>query len=518
MNLILAPILIPFLAAVLCLFLKSSLKAQRIVSGITFNLLPLLSGYILYKVIKSDADILILRAGAWPDGYGIVFTVDLLGGIMLCLAAITQWSSFWFILAGALEIYREKFLLYPLFLLLGGGVNWAFMTGDLFNLFVSFEVILLSSYALLVHGNERGQVREGIKFVVLNMIASTLFLISAGYAYGAFGSLNFAELSLRIALADFPGEAAVLGTMLLVTFGMKAALFPMFFWLPDAYPKAPAGVVAYFSGILTKVGVYCLYRVFTLLFYDESLMTPWFQPLILAIGGLTMIVGVLCALAQMTMRRILSFHIISQIGYMIFGLGLFTVSSLAFGIFYIIHHIIVKASLFLVADAVKLNEGSEELEKTGGVAQSIPVLSVLFLFAAFSLAGIPPLSGFYGKYGLAVEGISQGWYFYVFVSLLTSLFTVASMAKIWRYIFWRNRQEGQGTNQKTRNMGVVAATGSLVAVSIVVALLSSPLMKLAQKTSNQLMNPDGYVSAVLGQDTLDKATSQFVKVAEEDME
>lgn len=494
-NLVLVPMLLPILGAILCLFGRRSLTFQRFVAGAVSTALPVVAFLLLLTVRQSG--VMVLRVGNWPDAFGIVFALDTFGAIMLTLAGVTQAAAWWFVRAGAMDRESEAFLLHPLFLILGAGVNWAFSTGDLFNLFVSFEIILLASYVLQSHGNERTQIRESIKFVVLNILASTLFLVSAGFTYGYFGSLNMADLAVRIAQAGFPPESKILGTMLFLTFAMKAALFPLFFWLPDAYPKAPRGIVAYFAGILTKVGVYCLYRVFTLLFRDPVAFEGWFQPMILGVAGFTMFVGVMGALSQFTFRRILSFHIISQIGYMILGLGIFTPLALAAGIFYIIHHIIVKASLFLVGDAVAVNEGSEELKKVAGLSTAYPVLAVLFLCAAFSLAGLPPLSGFYGKYGLVVEGYLEGHYFYVFVSLLTSLFTLASMVKIWRYSFWGERPEGAPCRAK--NKGVIAATGGLVLVSITVAVASAWLMTVSIEASEQLLSRTDYVGAVLGE-------------------
>ncbi|MDK2972769.1 MAG: multicomponent Na+:H+ antiporter subunit [Candidatus Sumerlaeota bacterium] len=493
-NSVLLPILIPLIGAIICLFFRGSLKVQRIVSGAVATAMPFVAFALLLTV--REHGVMVLRSGAWPGPFGIVFALDQFGAIMLVLSGIVQAAAWWFLAAGALDRERETFLLHPLFLFLCTGVNWAFSTGDLFNLFVSFEIILLASYALISHGNERTQIRESLKYVILNLVASTLFLVAAGFTYGMFGSLNLAELAVRFAQLGYPPETRVLGTLFLFVFGMKAALYPMFYWLPDAYPKAPRGISAYFAGILTKVGVYCLYRVFTLLFRDEGAFASWFQPIILAIGGLTMIVGVMGALSQFSFRRILSFHIISQIGYMIFGLGIFTPLAIAAGIFYIIHHIIVKAALFLVGDAVEVNEGSQSLRKVAGLVKLSPALSVFFLLAAFSLAGIPPLSGFYGKYGLAVEGYVEGHAFYVAVSLLTSLFTIASMAKIWRYSFWGERPEGAA--KKLSNTGVVAATGGLVAVSVVVALASAWIMGVSTDAANQLLDRTEYVDAVLG--------------------
>ncbi len=504
MNAPLLPILLPLVGAIFCLFGWKSLGYQRVISGIVSIALPIIAICQLFFIRAEGVQV--VRMGMWPDVFGIVVTVDLLGAIMICLSAITQCVSWFYIVAGAAKPDEERFLLHPLFLLLGTGVAWAFSTGDIFNLFVSFEIILIASYALISHSNEKTQLREAFKFVVLNVVSSAVFLLSAGFAYGMFGTLNMAEVAVRIAQAGPTPEATLLGTLLLFVFGFKAALFPMFYWLPHSYPKAPIGVVAYFSGILTKVGVYCLYRIFTLIFRDPVAMSEWFQPLILAIGGGTMLVGVLGALSQMTFRRILSFHIISQIGYMIFGLGVFTPFALAAGIFYIIHHIIVKASLFLVAGCVVVNEGTDNLKKVSGLLKVYPGLAVLFLLSALSLAGIPPLSGFYGKYGLIVEGLSERHYIYVAISVATGLLTLASMMKIWRLGFWGELERVDESHPK--NTKVIYATGLLVAVSLFVAVFSGWLFKLTTEAADQLFSRDAYIEAVLGERGVEALRSQ----------
>jgi multicomponent Na+:H+ antiporter subunit D len=438
-----------------------------------------------------------LRVGNWPGPFGIVFVLDTFSALMLTFASVTMVATWWFVCSGVFSRQVEGFLLHPMFLMLGVGVNWAFSTGDLFNLFVSFEIMLLATYVLQGYGNERTQVRETFKFAVLNIVASTLFLATAGLTYGVFGSLNMAELALRIQQAGNPPITTVIGTLMLLVFGMKAALFPLFFWLPDAYPKAPRGILAYFAGVLTKVGIYCLYRVFTLLFREESAMVDWFQPLMLAIAGLTMVIGVLGALSQYTFRRLLSFHIISQIGYMLFGLALFTPLALAAGAFFIVHQILVKASLFLVGDAVEVNEGTDELKKVTGLIHTYPGLALLFVLAAFSLAGIPPLSGFYGKYGLVAAGFQQEQWFYVAVSLGTSLFTLSSMVKIWRYSFWGEKPAV--VVERPRNNGVIYATGLLVAASVVMAITSAWWMDACLQAGEQLYDRTEYIQAVLGE-------------------
>lgn len=493
-NILLLPILGPILAGLVCVLCKDSLRVQRLLSGVVSLGMPVLGLYLLLLV--REHGVLVLRLGSWPDYFGIVLALDQLGAIMILFAGCTQAATWGFFAAGGMAEKNERFLLHPLFLLLCGGVNWAFTTGDLFNLFVSFEIILLASYVLIAHGNGKAQIREAVKFVVLNIIASTFFLATVGFAYGLFGTLNMADLAVRVAQAGSPPAATVLGTMFLIVFGIKAAVFPLFFWLPDAYPKAPPGVVAYFSGILTKVGVYCLYRIFPLVFPDPEAFLNWFQPVLLIIAGTTMFVGVMGAYSQMTFKRILSFHIISQIGYMIFGLGIFTTFGLAFGIFYIFHNMVVKSSLLMVADCVQVNEGTEELKKVGGLLHAYPGLAIVFLFAALSLAGVPPLSGFYGKFGFIMEGFREGHFVTVTVAIVTGLFTLASMVKIWRYAFW-----GEAAPRRIAapvNVGIIAATAGLVLVSIVIAVASGWLMVVVVDAAEELLLREPYIQAVMG--------------------
>lgn len=493
-HLMLLPVLIPLLASAVCMLFRGNLAIQRIISGIVAVALPLIGLWLTMYVRENGA--VAVQLGQWPGAFGIVFTVDLFSALMIFLSGVVQLGSWLFLVCGSMKREHEGFLVHPLFLLLVCGVNWAFSTSDLFNMFVSFEIILLATFALQAYGNESSQIRETVKFVVLNFIASLMFLASAGFAYGLYGTLNMAELAVKIAESGMPPQAVVLGMMFLIVFGMKAAIFPLFFWLPDAYPKAPRGIIGYFSGILTKVGVYCLYRVFTIMFPDPTAMENWFQPLLLAIGGITMVVGVLGALSQDTIRRILCFHIVSQIGYMIFGLGIFTPLGVAAGMFALIHNGVVKSSLFLIGDAVEMNEGTQKLKKLGGLMTVYPSLALLFVLAAFSLAGIPPLSGFYGKMGLAMEGMIQGHFITVTLSLVTSVLTLSCMVKIWRYTFWGERKK-DGATAPVHLPSIRAASG-LVIASILVAIFSGWVMNLCFEASTLMFERTDYISAVLG--------------------
>jgi multicomponent Na+:H+ antiporter subunit D len=347
---------------------------------------------------------------------------DEFSAIMLLLTGIIGFAVEGYSLA-TMDRARENFGYHPLFHFLLMGVSGAFLTGDLFNLYVWFEVMLVSSFVLMALGGERAQMEGAIKYVTLNLISSMLFLTALGILYGLAGTLNMADLASKFAeiSATQPvGVMRTLATLFIIAFGIKAAAFPLFFWLPASYHTPPVAVSALFAGLLTKVGVYALIRVFTLIFVQDTAYT---HTLILLIAGLTMITGVLGAVSQNEFRRILSFHIVSQIGYMMMGLGLFSPIGLAASVFYIAHHIIVKTNLFLVSGAVHRLSQTFELKQLGGLYRARPALAALFLVPALSLAGLPPLSGFFAKLGLVQAGLYQNQYLIVGVSLAESILT-----------------------------------------------------------------------------------------------
>ncbi|WP_244347006.1 proton-conducting transporter membrane subunit [Thermus thermophilus] len=358
------------------------------------------------------------------------------------------------------------------------------------------EVMLLSSFVLLTLGGERAQLLGGFKYFALNFLSSLFYLMGAGLLYGLTGSLNLADLHLRIDQVE-PTRTSVVAGFFLLALSIKAALFPLFFWLPASYHTPPLPVAAFFAALPTKVAVYALFRLFTVLFYQEPEL--WHR-LILWIAGFTMVTGVLGALAQMEVRRLLSFHIISQIGYMIMGLGLFTPLGIAGGIFYIVHHIFVKAALFLVAGLAQRLLGSFHLEELGGLYRFRPYLALLFVVPALSLAGVPPFSGFFAKLFLVVGGMEIGEYAIVGVSLLVGLFTLMSMMKIWREAFWKplpqERQEALLRASVPRTM--VVGTALLSFITVFIGLGAGYGFALAERAAWELLDPSDYIKAVLG--------------------
>jgi multicomponent Na+:H+ antiporter subunit D len=332
--------------------------------------------------------------------------------------------------------------------------------------------------------------------------------------YGATGTLNMADLSRSLAQASNPGLVTTLAVLLLIAFGSKAAVFPLFFWLPASYHTASAPVAAIFAALLTKVGVYAIIRVFTLVFPGE---TGYVGNAIGVIAALTMVTGVLGAAAHYDVRRILSFHIISQIGYMLIGLAVATPLALAGSILYVLHHIVVKANLFLVAGAMRLAGGSFDVRRSGGLHRTAPLLAMLFLVPAMSLAGIPPLSGFWAKYVVVKSSLDAGHVALAAVALAVGLLTLYSMLKIWNEAFWKTPPEGsERSRQQWLASPATRATmllpiAALAAITLTIGIAAEPFVDFSIRAANQLLEPGAYVEAVLGPDPIRLAPPQRLK-------
>ena len=490
------PVLIPLLTGALSLALWQSRAAQRWLGVIGTGALLLASIWLL---ISTRAEgIIVMSFGDWPAPFGIVFVSDLLSAIMVLLAGITAFATAIYSLAAMSEA-DEKFGYYPLLHMLMAGVCGSFLTGDIFNLFVWFEVMLIASFGLLILGGERAQMEGAIKYVTINLISSAIFLTAVGLLYGLVGTLNMADLAVKLANTDQPGLVTVIGTLFLISFSIKAGAFPLFFWLPASYHTPAVAVSALFAGLLTKVGVYVIYRFYTLIFTQDIGFT---HTILLWVAALTMITGVLGAAAHYEFRRILSFHIISQIGYMLLGIALMTPLAIVGGVFYIMHHIIVKANLFLVSGVVFRLRGSYELKQIGGLYRERPWLAFLFLVPAMSLAGLPPLSGFFAKFILIRAGIEAEAWVVVGVALAVGLLTLFSMTKIWGEAFWKAQPEehakpmpaGAGANLHY----MYAPIAALAAMTLFIGMGAQPIYELAAASAELLLDSSRYIEAVLG--------------------
>ncbi|MEM1387655.1 MAG: Na+/H+ antiporter subunit D [Pseudomonadota bacterium] len=490
-----APLVIPFLTAVATFLTRGTPRGRWI--SVWGNVIFLLAAILLFRQVIAHG-VIAGQMGGWDAPFGITLVADYLSAVMVVITAITGLAVSIYALGDIAQ--RSELLGYhALFNILIGGVTGAFVTGDLFNLYGWFEVMLISSFGLLVLGGRKAQIDGGVKYVTLNLISTILFLSGIGLIYGMTGTLNMADLSRVLAEADNPGLVTVIAMMFMVAFGVKAAVFPLFFWLPASYHTPAFSVSAVFAGLLTKVGVYALIRMFTLVFTGDTGFT---HGILLWVAGFTMLTGVLGAAAQNDMRKILSFHIVSQIGYMILGLALLTPLAVAGAVFYLVHHIIVKANLFLIAGVSERVAGSTDLARIGGLYKSAPLLAVLFLIPAFSLAGFPPLSGFWAKYILVAAALDNSTWLIAAVALTVGLLTIYSMTKIWAEAFWKAHPEGIDPSlsrlspQSKRYLLVPVA--SLAGLTLIIGFFPEPFVGFAETAAAQLLNPNAYIEAVLG--------------------
>lgn len=504
-TLLVLPVVVPMVSAALMLLAYRRGAAQRTIGLISTALQFALAAALFYIVYTRG--IQVSHLGGWPAQFGITFVADLLSAIMVMLSGTIALAT---IVYSVWNIDRERraYGFYPLMQVLLMGANGAFLTGDLFNLYVWFEVLLIASFVLLVLGNERPQMEGALKYVTLNLISSMLFLTAVGILYGSTSALNMADIAVKLPAVP-PSMTSALAMLLLVAFGIKAAVFPLFFWLPDSYHTPPATVIALFAGLLTKVGVYSMLRIFALFFPDKMDQN---QALMLGIAGLTMVVGVLGAVAQAEVRRILAFHSVSQIGYIVMGFALFTTASLAGAIFFILHHSIVKTNLFLISGVIQQRKGSTKLKEIGQLIQTEPLLAGLFLVTALSLAGTPPLSGFWAKLGLVQAGLtiqSIGAFAVVAASLAVSIVTLISMVKIWNEAFWKEVPDAAvprlPNSSKSWAFLMYAPILFLTTLTVVLGMSPEPVLALVHAAAEQLTNRADYVQAILGVDIHESA-------------
>jgi multicomponent Na+:H+ antiporter subunit D len=506
-NLLAAPVAAPLLTAALILLLARWGGRRLIRHQIALTTLALCFNFavavVLFQSSAVQGERFVLQMGAWSAPYGITVYCDGLSATLLLLTALVALAVYPFAVA-TIDYHRARMGFHPLYLFLLMGVNGAFLAGDLFNLYVFFEVLLMASFVLLTIGAQPAQTNSGIRYVVLNLLASTVFLAAAGIAYGTLGTLNMAQIAERLPLAS-PAVRTLFAGLLLVGFGSKAAIFPLFFWLPASYHTPPPAVTALFGGLLTKVGVYTLFRSFTLFF--PELLIAW-QPLLLTIAGATMLVGALGALAQPGIRRLLSFHIISHVGFMLMGLAVaLSGNQLAIGfglgaaVLYLCHHMIIKTALIMAGGAVELHMGSDRLASIGGLVSRQPLLALLFFMAAISLAGVPPFSGFVSKLSLLQITLDTRHWLVSGVSIFASLLTMINMMRLWRESFWGDykrpsRVPSRILQSSLRQRLMLAPIAVLVLLSLGLGILGEPAFRLSMRVAQHALDRQAYIEAV----------------------
>lgn len=496
-SLLSLPVLLPMIGAGAALLAGRRTRVQRLISISVLVAVCVVVGIIALSAHRDGVQTLWLAD--WPGTLGIVLVADRLSALMLLIASLVTLAVLVFSTGQDDEEIRQETpvsIFHPTFLLLSAGVSDAFLAGDLFNLFVGFEILLFASYVLLTMGATRARIRAASIYVVVNLLSSSLFLVLLATIYAALGTVNLAQLGQRMTTLPEPVQTAI-QLLMLTIFGIKAAIFPLSSWLPDSYPTAPAPVTAVFAGLLTKVGVYAILRVQTLIFPHRPLNT-----VLLILAGCTMLVGIMGAVAQSELKRMLSFTLVSHIGYMLMGIGLGNTEGLAATIYYTSHHITIQAALFLVVGLVARVAGTTSLERVHGLVAVSPLLGALFLIPALNLAGIPPFSGFIGKVGLMQAALSQGnvldWIIVV-VAVLTSLLTLYAIAKAWNRGFWGQpvlASDDAVTGRMHLPAPMLIGAIGLIVVSLALSVGAGPLWDYCSQAATALQNGE-YSAAVL---------------------
>ena len=513
------PIIIPAVAAALALIFGRIPNAQRQI--VFFSLLITAVVNAVLILIADFEGIQTLQIGGWDAPVGITLVADRLSAVMLFTSSVVLFSVIWYAISqGVRDGTKDEpvAVFLPTYMLLTMGVNISFLAGDLFNLYVGFEVFLVASYVLLTLGASAGRVRAGVGYVMVSMASSMIFLLALGYVYSSVGTMNMAQIGQR--MQDLPeGTRTAIFATLLVAFGIKAAVVPLDAWLPDSYPTAPSLVTAVFAGLLTKVGVYAIIRARTSIFTAGGLDT-----VLMWVALATMLVGILGAIAQSDIKRLLSFTLVSHIGYMIFGVSLGTAQGLSGAIFYAVHHILVQTALFLVVGLVERQAGTSSLRRLGSLMYSAPLIGILYFIPAINLGGIPPFSGFLGKVILLQAGANEGsWMAWVLIvgAVVTSLLTLYVMMLVWAKGFQRDRADAPEGNVALARpaplsditdevefssrqdvgrvpFGMIASTTLLVAASTSITFLAGPISGVTSRAAESAQDTSIYQYAVLG--------------------
>ena len=492
----LAPILTPLGLGLLALApLRRPLRVGILLGGMGLTLLFSL----LLLAATGDGTVLVSALGGWAAPFGIVMAADRLGAYMSVLAAVSGVFAAW-TMAAEEDRVRERHHAFALLLLLMTGVQMSFLTGDLFNLFVAFEVMLVASYALTVLGSTREQLREGFRYIVMNLSASALLVLACGLAYGVLGTLNFAHLAQRSAELGPNATVTAVGVLLLIVFCAKGALFPLGFWLPGTYPALPGASGTFFAAVLTKVGVYALLRVLTTVFPQDPALP---QTLLLGLGAVTMLYGALGAVSQREWRRILSFTVIGSVGYLAFGLGIGTPEALRATVAYLAVSVMVTLALFLIAGVAEKASGTRNV-KARGFLEFAPLLAACFLLCALTVAGLPPSGGFVAKFALVRAGLAQATgaggsplaVVAVVSALVSSLVMLYALLSVWRGFFWGKHPREEPVRRVPLAQRLPAYLASALVAGL--SLGAGPLFAFSDVVARELGEPERYIRGVLG--------------------
>lgn len=487
-NWLVAPVIIPLLTGMVLIIFQKNIQLQRILSLLAMFATGVISVLLMNQV--KEGGIQTLQLGGWEAPFGISFVGDMFSALLLLATSIVAVCCLIYAFP-SIGRKQEKLYFYPLFLFLITGVNGSFLTGDLFNLYVFFEVFLVASYVLITLGGTGRQLRESLKYIFTNIIASAFFLIGVAYLYSMTGTLNLAHLSVRIAEVGQDGMITTVALLFLIVFALKAGLL-LFFWLPGSYSVPPTAIAAIFAALLTKVGIYAMIRMFTLIFYHE----PQITHLIIGIlAAVTMILGGLGAIGFGDLRKIITYNVVISVGFIMLGLVSFTHEGLMGSIYYLLHDILIKALIFLIGGTVIHLTGTSRLKDISGLIRLHPQLGWMFFIAVLSMVGIPPLSGFLGKVFTIQGTFEAGYYWLGGIGLLASLFILYSMIKMFMNAFWGetilSQEEEKGTTK-----GLLLPIALLTIASLALGIGAEGIAGYVAQAAEELLNPNLYIQAV----------------------
>ncbi|GEN31028.1 multicomponent Na+:H+ antiporter subunit D [Cerasibacillus quisquiliarum] len=489
-NLAIFPIIFPLFAGTILAFTHSKVNISRQLAKLFASINLFIAIYLVYYV--SQKGTIVLETGDWVAPYGIVIVMDMLSVALILTTNIIVIATV-FYAPHSLNIKQEKHYFYAFFFFLISGVSGAFLTGDLFNLFVFFEVLLIASYALIVLGGDKVQLRESLKYVLINVFSSILFVTAVAFLYGVVGTVNMAQIAERVQEVDQQGILTTIGILLFFVFATKAALFPLYYWLPKSYIVPNPVVSAIFAALLTKVGIYSIIRVFSLIFVHQLDLT---HDMFIWIAGLSMIFGVIGALSTNNIKLIIAYNIIPAIGFIMMGIGFYNQSGMSGSIYYLIHDMIIKSALFLLVGIIAYVAGTSDLRKMKGLINTYPLLGWLLFIGAFILAGIPPFSGFIAKLQLLKGAFENGEIVIALIALGTSLLILYSVMKIFIRGFWGKQPSEQNIEKKPIS-GMVAPVIFLLSFSVILGIGAEIFVPTIDSIAEYLLDPQIYIDSVL---------------------
>ncbi|MGA4519321.1 Na+/H+ antiporter subunit D [Solibacillus silvestris] len=488
-NIIVLPMIVPIITAALLVFLNNNIKLQRVVSLVTM-IFVVGTSVVLLQLIQTEG-IMRIDFSGWAPPFGILFVADSFSVLLVLTASLV--TMFCLIYAfSTIGERHEKMYFYPFVLFLLAGVNGSFLTGDIFNLFVCFEVMLLASYVLVALGGGKIQLRESIKYVLINVVASWIFLVALAFLYGTLKTLNMAHIAQRVAEAGQDPLLTVVALVFLIVFALKGGLL-LFFWLPGSYSVPPTAVQALFAALLTKVGMYALFRTFTLMFPLQPEIT---HTAIGVMAGLTIIAGCMGAFSGRDVRTIATYNVIISVGFILVALAIGTESAMAGAVYYLIHDMLGKALLFLLIGTMVLLTGEIVVKNMNGLIRIYPLFGWLFFIMMCALVGIPPLSGFIGKVLIGQGAVEAEAYILLALAFGSSIIVLYSLLRIFLASFFGETS----INEEDKIRMPRGAMVSFILLTICIVGLGVGAEGLAVYVNDAaytLSNPTVYIDAVL---------------------